>query len=45
MGEIEENFLGGMKAKLDVVNIVYLGPGGTQGKRSGEGVAGSSGVD
>lgn len=29
--EIEANFLGGMKAKMDVANGVYLGPGGTQG--------------
>lgn len=29
--EMEANFLGGMKAKMDVVNGVYLGPGGTQG--------------
>ena len=29
MGEVEANFLGGMKAKMDVVNVVYLGPGRT----------------
>lgn len=43
-GETEANFLGGMKVNMDVVNVLYLGPGATQGKRSGEGVAGSSRV-